>query len=355
MADEQDIKRLRSGERDLTRSDFRKADLSGADLKDRDFSNALFDNADLSNTDFRGSNISGASLTAARFNGANLSGLRFPQSLAAVSFEGASLVGANFANCSLARANFARADIRGAQFTHVSFIDNNDFTDAIFDAATDFEQATGLRYLSRVPVFQNFNYNRGVFTRKSDVPTVSEDADTINATDEISHPPRNSPSTIEKRIAVSLPEVRGLAVSLALAIDAHIQNIDAAKPNEVDALARHQSQVEFLQQISVGLQDISTALADLGSDVHKSNEGVTRASRIAAELSEKLENWVAKNGETLVGSTVNVGMIAAASTLFWICGAHAPFGFAVATAVVGGKPVVENVKGLIDAWKKGPD
>ncbi|MGE0338647.1 MAG: pentapeptide repeat-containing protein [Xanthobacteraceae bacterium] len=353
MADEEDIKRLRDGERDLTRSDFRKANLSGADLRDRDFSDALFDNADLSKTDFRGSSIVGASLTGATFNGANLAGVRFPQSLVAVSFEGANLVGASFANCNLGRANFAGADIRGTQFTYVSFIDNNDFTDAVFDTATDFEKATGLRYLSRVPVFQNFNYDRGVFTRKPNVPTASEGADAFNATIEVRDPPRNSPSAIEKRIAISLPEVRGLAASLALAIDGHIQTIEAAKPNEVDALARHQSQVEFLQQISVGLQDISTALADLGSDVGESIEGVTRASRIAADLSEKLESWVAKNGETLVGSTINVGMIAAASTLFWICGAHAPFGFAVATAVVGGKPVVENVKGLIDAWKKG--
>jgi len=141
-----------------------------------------------------------------------------------------------------------------------------------------------------------------------------------------------------------------MASSLALAIDQHIQAIESEKPNEPDALSRYQSQVALLTDISNGLHSIAAAL----KDVDATAEGTTRASRIVADLSKKLETWMLQNGETLIGSTVNVGMIGVASSFFWMCGAYAPFGFAVATAVVGGKPVVDNVKELIKAWKDGP-
>jgi uncharacterized protein YjbI with pentapeptide repeats len=168
MADEEDLKRLSSGEIDLTQCDFRNANLSQMDLHGRDFSNSHLESASALGADFSNCRFSGAHLTQFKAQDSNFTDAIFGQVIVAVNLRGTDLRRASFKAAHFQATDFTGADIRGADFTDANFMVGTIFNDVKFDITTRFDGAKCLRPLSRTAPFQNYTYENGKLHRKPD-------------------------------------------------------------------------------------------------------------------------------------------------------------------------------------------
>lgn len=357
MADEEDLKRLHAGDVDLTMFDLRAADLSGLDLRGRDFSGANLSMANAALADFRGCKFERANLVGLKAPGANFSGVTFWGMLSGLDLQGADLTRANFQGLRISRTKFDRADISQANFNKAHFGDDVTFNDIKFDDGTDFNGAEAMRSLSRLPAFQNYHYDRGKFIRRahggfsaSGEILVGESEALERSLQTSSGPTAISAdvTVVQGRIAARSAEAKVMAANLAVAVREHITLVSASKPNEPTSLARFNEQVSFLERLADGLQDIALALEEEGraSEPEIKARSVNRAARIVADLSDNLEAWMKESGRTLIGNTVNVGLIGASSAFFSLCGAPGLYGFGTAAALIGGRPLVDAAKGF---------
>lgn len=173
MADDDDLKRLMSGETDLSRCDFREVQLSGLDLRGRNFSHSLFGKAECGGTrfdgsDFRDADVSFLSAPGAFFDDCRLDGLHFGYT----DLSGASLKGCQAPNAIFQNTNLNNADLRGGVFRNGSMNADTTLQGVISNDDTDFEGLGVLRPTSRDPLFKRYAYENGKLRlrRAYDVP-----------------------------------------------------------------------------------------------------------------------------------------------------------------------------------------
>ena len=107
-----DVRRLRSGVRDLFGADLSGADLSGMDLDDVDLSHANLSGANLSGTKLRDAYLCGANFTGAKLREADLSGA----DLTEADFTDADLTDADLSHADLTQAKLAGTKLAGTNF-----------------------------------------------------------------------------------------------------------------------------------------------------------------------------------------------------------------------------------------------
>ncbi|MET3896096.1 hypothetical protein ABIB57_000020 [Devosia sp. UYZn731] len=168
MADEEDLKLLKGGSKDLTRCDFREADLSSMDLSNCDFSHALLDNSIAIGTNFSGCKFLNTSITSMNANGANLSGTNITSSPSIYSdFSNADFRSATTTEWHIISSKFINANLIGANLSGATFMVDNEFDGAIVDENTKFDDATIMRPLSRHPTFRYYDFVQGKLVRKT--------------------------------------------------------------------------------------------------------------------------------------------------------------------------------------------
>lgn len=166
MADSEDLKRLHSGEYDLSRCDFREADLSGMDLRGRDFSKALLKKAVCKGTDFRECNFIGAEMSfmdaqEAKFDLCNLQNQHFGY----CDYRGASFVRAKGDRARFQNTNLSGADLTGASFVNGEMNADTKLQGVVADNSTDFEGLAVLRPTSRDALFSGYQFENGRLRR----------------------------------------------------------------------------------------------------------------------------------------------------------------------------------------------
>ncbi|QIG80841.1 pentapeptide repeat-containing protein [Stakelama tenebrarum] len=166
MADSEDMKRLASGEIDLSRCDFREADLSGMDLSGRNFSYSLFEKARCEKTKFTNSNFQGAKVSFIRapnanFDGCNLQRLHFGYS----ELSGSSMRAVRGAGARFQHAKLDGVDIRGSDFSSGNIDPDTNLSGIVVDDQTNFEGLGVLRPTSRNPVFADYEFDNGTLRR----------------------------------------------------------------------------------------------------------------------------------------------------------------------------------------------
>lgn len=167
MADSEDLKRLESGELDLSRCDFREAQLSGLDLRGRNFSHCLLKKANCEGTQFSGSNFQDADVSFIKaanavFDECNLEGSHFGYT---------DLSGASLQNASANRAIFQHAILNGADLRGISLRDGTIDADTklegvISDHNTNFDGLRVLRPTSRDALFKDYTFDNGKLRRQ---------------------------------------------------------------------------------------------------------------------------------------------------------------------------------------------
>ena len=359
MADAEDIARFRAGESDLSQSDFRNADLSNADFRGRHLQGSKFEHAQLLGANFEGCDLTNTHLHNSSAIGANFSYAIMPRPIVAANFSSAILVGANFENNIFAGCLFQKADLRGANFRRSKFQDDNNLSDAIFDDDTDFEGAEVLRPLSRLPIFRNYSFNRGVLSRNHAQEIATDAATYLNldnreSTLTIQNLPENSSeqaTRIKTILSSRSTSTRDMSASLAIAVDEHINLLAGNKPNDPEQLARFDSYVALLRMISEGLWTIASSLNEVKEQNNAHEAPLERAAGLISELSRSIRTWFLANNQQVVGNVINGGMIGACSVFFTSCGASPSLAFPTAAALIGGKTLTEAAGSMLRSFK----
>jgi uncharacterized protein YjbI with pentapeptide repeats len=174
MANEDDLARLLSGERDLSGSDLTNADIAYQDLSGRDFSFAKLHQVKALGTNFSRCTFEGTSVLELAADGANFSGV----TISGIILQRCSFVGANFSDSVLSSSvfqdvDFSRADLTGSNFRSAQLIGSTSFDGAITNDSTDFDGAAGSRSLSRSRLFKDYSYVGGRFRQKAGAPNAT--------------------------------------------------------------------------------------------------------------------------------------------------------------------------------------
>lgn len=362
MADKEDLERLHSGEKDLSHCDFRDARLNDLDLSDRNFKNSKLDRVNITGSNLKSCDLSGVSFTSMVAENADLSGVRLKDNLIAVNLRGANLSNADLQNIRMVKTDLTGANIKGANFGSAKFGEDVIFNDVKFNSATNFDGAEGLRYLSRLPPFEDYDYENGIFRRKSPPSkTLEAESATIaisggEATFTISDTqPTASTSIIEissetvtpklDHIRLQLPKilvtVHGLESQLSNAID----ELNSEKPNDSSNLEKWEEKHELLKNLHDGIQEIKTSILKIQTpeDVEIESKEV---QNLLEELLEEFELWIREHKPELVDWVSRLSLSSAFIGLMGLCGAYMPLATAAVLAVVGGEKVVKAIKNI---------
>jgi uncharacterized protein YjbI with pentapeptide repeats len=359
MADEEDLRRLRAGEKDHVRADFRNADISNLDASRCDFSQAKFKGTIAHNTNFAKSKFGGLVVISLDATGANLEGATFHHSpLNNVNFHKANLRAASFERSVLSRVNLSSADIRGANFRFVNLQDGNDFSDARFDESTDFDKAYGSRSLQKLPLFAGYDFAQGQFHRKKEQIVIPPHGEPPSSTAEkATEPTAERLARVQKivqRISEEPAHVRDAAADLSQVLQDHLEILDSSKPNEPAELQRHNEFRSFLSMTRQALELVVQALDQAGTAQDKSaRDGhVAAAAGVVAKLHDATTNWLTTNAEKTVGYVFEAGLLGAGCWFLTACGAPTWGAFPAVIALLERKSIIDTIERFKGIWTK---
>lgn len=332
MADEEDLKLLHSGEKDLTKCDFRNATLSDMNLQGRNFTGVLLNQADVTNTDFSDSIFHEAEVTNLKANKARFNRVSFGRVFVYVDFSEANLQNTNFERAHFSGVNFNGADISGADFRRAKINEGTTFENVIFDENTLFDEVTILRSQSRSECFKYYYFDKGKLHRKSiDVASISMEKPNL---------PKPSPIIL----AVNKKSILVQLLNLQLLIDKELSLL-GNKPNEPERLKDWEKKVEFLSDFKDGLSEVSKLLDEAQSEVNQ--EIFEQSSSLLQKVGIKVEDWFSSNSDKLVDWTAKLGVVAFFVGLMNLMGAE----MTIATAAIFSKVCPEAITGAVNMVK----
>jgi uncharacterized protein YjbI with pentapeptide repeats len=394
VADDEDVDRLRRGERDLSHGDFRHADVSGLNLSDRifggsDFTGANFEGADLSRVDLRA-----AKTILAKFRRAVLKNAIFKQ-VVRCDFTGADLRQASFANAFCSDAIFDGSDLRGADFKKARLTDAS-FDGAVVDELTDFEGASGTRALGRTEAFAHFEFQNGIYKRKSQAatgtsvaidppsgdtagtsfqgnafqggafgvqnaepPQVAGGAIGSDAIDDSAIggvPVALTAVSIAQRIAADPDLYANLATNAAQQVRAAIGTLDSQKPNEPDALSGYERVNDVLTNLATDLETIASRIELAGTEVVPEAKSA-RLREVGDIFLKTYDGFVGWFGEhaTIAGRVIaHVGLAGTISgALSYFAGVPPMIAFPITIGALNGENIWEVIKLFAPKGKDG--
>ncbi len=329
MADEEDIKLLQSGEKDLTKCDFRGADLSNIDLSDRNFTGALFQKAKANNTNFSGSIFLRARISQFTARSANFSGCKFNGAFTHNDLMQADLRFADFQRAHIASTNFSDANIIGANFSNAVLNENVEFKNVEYDESTLFNDATAVRAYSREACFSFYYFDKGRLVRKNDNAIIEPLSTDLQ-------PSREVPKPTVKIIERYRPSVQLQIMSIIALIDKEIQE-EGSKPNEFEKLQEWEKRIKFLYSTKDSLMLVA---ASLNSD--NDNEAANKLQKLGVEF----EEWFHSNSKEMVDWTARLTSTGIFIGAMSMLGAYMPIATPIVFSIVCGKRVIDTLKAL---------
>ncbi len=146
------------------------------------------------------------------------------------------------------------------------------------------------------------------------------------------------------RIGQDNVQLLSLAQSLCILAQQEIARLDAELPNDPSAIARNKKQRELMEIFVDGFGRIAEALAALGS---APDEPVLlgQAGRVVSSVGERVTNWWRENGAEAMDWAVRVPVFVGGVALLGWAGANMTVGTTAIAALVGGKKVLDAIKG----------
>jgi hypothetical protein len=125
-----------------------------------------------------------------------------------------------------------------------------------------------------------------------------------------------------------------------------ILEIEAERPNDPGAMDRNKRLIDLLKMFAGGFDEISSLLS---MDLTPANSLVkqNRAAKIARRLGEQATDWLEKNGEEMIGSTVKLSLMAVGVATLSLCGAEMKLATGLVGLAVLGKDAVSASKAAI--------
>lgn len=266
MADEDDLRDLKAGDRDMARRDFRHADLSNLDLSERDFTGSL-----LQSCNCRSANLARAILTQASTSKWNAEAANLQSAVAAttvfyaVNFERADLRHAQLRRCHFPKSNLSNSNLVGADFRDAVFDENTTFEGALTDETTLFDGASIYRATAKQAAFRYYKVESGKLVRLSVQATASKivqnghlpfDRDAVALVDEISA----TLSQLQTKQALGMLGHNGPPDALPLEPEEQNDLADALRRIRGEALGTDPN-LEIAQDAMTSVQGAATKIA----------------------------------------------------------------------------------------------
>lgn len=350
MADEEDMKRLLSGESDLTQCDFRGASLQEMDLSHRDFSGCHLENVSAPHADFSDSVLIGAHSIHFNARGANFSNAVLGPVLVAVNLQSTDMRNTSFRGAHFQDVDLSGADIRGADFTGAHFKVGTNFDDVRFDSSTRFDDAECLRPLSRKAAFQYYEFEKVKLVRKAEAPETKSLPPSKQASSEINELKAAdisaSVKSIQQQISARPAQIEKLTLALTERIAEELEKLNRERPNEPPALERHLQYIEVLSSLHAGLNEIANAIAEAQatSDAKVKQDRFAAAANHVSQLRFQLGSWIESNASTIVDYSAKTGLLGLGCWFLTLCGAPAWQAFPLLAGLLGGKELLDYIK-----------
>lgn len=343
--DPEHVERARAGEIDLSHCNFEDADLSKLDLRRRRFSGSRLIMTKFIDSDLRGAILDNTQIVSCNLSEANMSeseyyGIQFNS----VNMKGVNLRGSVLKGSIFIEIDFSGADFRDTDLTDSQFHGNINLDGVLFNEGTILEGARGLRSLAKNKMFDGYDFNDGVYTKKiRSIDFFSTGEIVINSSES------EGVKRIARSIDLNSSQIKVLASSMSALIFERISELSDKKPNEERELKEFEEGIDFLKLLAEGLSRISILLDDMPKEERHDRVGM--ASKIVNGLSESLQEYIKSDGRKII----SIGLVGVASGIFHLCGAPAPYGFLTAAALVGGTDVVSVATKALSGSKGAPE
>lgn len=164
--DANDYEYALSGAKDLVGCILDGADFSFRDLRDCDFERAHIQRCSFRSCDLTNANFLNARHAHSDFSLANLNGSKFNGSIFRLNFSGSDMRGCHLSGL-FHECAFIATNLTGVDFSRAKFDSLSDFSDCIYDSATNFDGAQAVRPMLDFPVLFDYDLVRGVLVRRT--------------------------------------------------------------------------------------------------------------------------------------------------------------------------------------------
>ncbi len=140
---------------------------------------------------------------------------------------------------------------------------------------------------------------------------------------------------LEQRLPERPDDIREAARALSKAIADQIDLLNASKPNDPDAVARHDDLIAFLRQIAERLDRLADALD--GALNATSSEGAASAASIARSIGDFVREGLEKHRPALQACSIYFPVLAGCVALLHALGVDANIAFGTMATIMGVK------------------
>lgn len=133
--------------------------------------------------------------------------------------------------------------------------------------------------------------------------------------------PVDTPELRQARVSAAIlkrpREIEAAVRHLAQEIRLQLAEMQASKPNDHDALLRHNDFTEFLEKSAARLDQVAEIIHGVSGDENNPQDGILtkEATQALSQLGTEFKEWWERNGDRLPGRLVRLGLISAGAFL----------------------------------------
>ena len=141
--------------------------------------------------------------------------------------------------------------------------------------------------------------------------------------------------SVERRLSERPEEIREAARALSRAISEQIEDLNASKPNDPDALTRQEKFIGFMQRIAAGSDELAESLERVSNEVPASRGVLSKSAEIALRFGKSVMNGLEENRATILACSLRAPVIAATTCLLHLFGVSTDLAAGISAALMG--------------------
>jgi hypothetical protein len=142
--------------------------------------------------------------------------------------------------------------------------------------------------------------------------------------------------SVERRLSERPEDIRAAAHALSRAISEQIDELNALKPNDPDALTRQEMFVAFMQRIAAGLDELAASLERISVEPPASRGPLyAKSAAIARSLGKSVMKGLEENQASMMACSLRLPVVMAGTFLFHLLGVRPDIGAGIAAGLMG--------------------
>jgi hypothetical protein len=141
---------------------------------------------------------------------------------------------------------------------------------------------------------------------------------------------------VERRLAERPQDIREAARALSRAISEQIDELNALKPNDPDALTRQETFVAFMQRIVVGLDELAASLERISVEPPASRGPLyAKSAAIVRSLGKSVTKGLEENRASIMACSLRVPVVLAGTGLLHLLGVSPDIAAGIVAGLMG--------------------